>query len=207
MTAASESSTRNKTPTSGPQAKTAAAVDRKNLRNTTQQTLEILLIITTESPGGFEEKKNTPSTPVKSPVGAGMTTSTGKGGAPNIHNLELSAIQGGGEREFTMESGTKSDFNTFILDNVDFSVLANQIFANIYVLGGILENNSFTMERYDIFKGKWEDVASLKNNRVKFSALVLPGGNLLIMGGKQVTLGFLYSGLNSLIGWSSNRRL
>ncbi len=40
-------------------------------------------------------------------------------------------------------------------------------------------------ERYTIGKDYWGEMSSLQVNRSKFSAVALPNGNVLVMGGKK----------------------
>ena len=48
--------------------------------------------------------------------------------------------------------------------------------------------NEFVIEKYDIQKDLWTKHDILEKNRVKFGAISLTNGNILILGGKQVII-------------------
>ena len=117
-----------------------------------------------------------------------------------IYRLDLSAIVGKQEKMIDL---SRKDFKTFIYENsnksflenidysqqkLDFSVICQQISSFIYVIGGFIDNGSYSIEKYDIQKGKWEIAGSSLSNRTKFSAVALPNSNILILGGKQVII-------------------
>jgi hypothetical protein len=53
-------------------------------------------------------------------------------------------------------------------------------------MGGFIENSQLYIEKYDVQKSRWELAGQFSNNRTKFTSIVLPNNNILIMGGKQV---------------------
>lgn len=54
-------------------------------------------------------------------------------------------------------------------------------------LGGFLENSCFIIEKYDILKKQWEDIDVLPYNKSKLASVALNNGNILTLGGKQVS--------------------
>ena len=120
-----------------------------------------------------------------------------------MYRLDLSAITVKQEKTIDL---SRKEFKTFIYESanrnflenteyaqqkLDFSMICQQISSYIYVVGGFIDNGSCNVEKYDIQKGKWDIAGNLLNNRTKFSAVVLPNENILILGGKQVIFSFI----------------
>jgi len=74
----------------------------------------------------------------------------------------------------------------FTPSKLDLSLLCQQTNSYIYVIGGFVENSQLQIEKYDVQKAKWEIAGSLECNRSKFSTVVTPSNNILILGGKLV---------------------
>ena len=83
-----------------------------------------------------------------------------------------------------------SDLIEMSQHKMDLSVLCQHYDSYIYVLGGFIDGNQLHIERFDVSRSKWELAGKLNFNRTKFSSIVLPNGNILLMGGKQVILLF-----------------